>query len=194
MEIFLIRHTSVNVDPHLCYGHLDVPVAESFEEEAKKVKMILNPTLSMKFISSPSTRCTKLAEYLSHGKYKVDERFRELYFGDWEGKSWNLIEKLLEFGNWAEDFVHRTPPNGESYQSLQNRADRAFKEWINSSTSSQIVIITHGGIIRAILATLQKIPLESSFSMQIDFHSITKLQLNNTDNSHNWIIEYINRT
>lgn len=193
MEIYLIRHTSVNVDPHLCYGHLDVPVADSFEDEAAKIKKILNPDEDMKFLSSPSTRCTQLADYLSHGKFDIDERFRELYFGEWEGKSWNQIDKLPEFKYWADNFVHRTPPNGESYKSLQDRAKCAFFEWIDSSINSRIGIITHGGIIRAILATLQKLPLESSFSMQIDFHSISKLFLNASKNPSDYKIDYINK-
>ena len=34
MEVILIRHTSVDVPVGICYGQTDVPLKESFEEEA----------------------------------------------------------------------------------------------------------------------------------------------------------------
>ena len=34
MEIVLIRHTSVDVPPGVCYGQTDVPLKPSFEQEA----------------------------------------------------------------------------------------------------------------------------------------------------------------
>lgn len=37
MEIHLIRHPRVAVDPGLCYGHSDVPLAEAAEEAAERL-------------------------------------------------------------------------------------------------------------------------------------------------------------
>ena len=34
MEVILIRHTSVDVPKGVCYGQTDVPLRDSFEEEA----------------------------------------------------------------------------------------------------------------------------------------------------------------
>ena len=36
MEVILIRHTSVDVPKGVCYGQTDVPLRDSFEEEASK--------------------------------------------------------------------------------------------------------------------------------------------------------------
>lgn len=38
MEIVLIRHTSVDVPPGVCYGQTDVPLKPSFEQEAAVTK------------------------------------------------------------------------------------------------------------------------------------------------------------
>mgnify|MGYP001230791718 CR=1 FL=1 len=38
MEVFLIRHTKTAVIPGTCYGNSDVDVADSFPEEAEKVR------------------------------------------------------------------------------------------------------------------------------------------------------------
>ena len=37
MNVYLIRHTSVAVPQGTCYGQSDVPVKDSFEEEATAV-------------------------------------------------------------------------------------------------------------------------------------------------------------
>lgn len=34
MEVILIRHTSVDVPPGVCYGQTDVPLKPTFEQEA----------------------------------------------------------------------------------------------------------------------------------------------------------------
>ena len=34
MEVILIRHTSVDVPPGMCYGQTDVPLKPTFEAEA----------------------------------------------------------------------------------------------------------------------------------------------------------------
>ena len=34
MEVTFIRHTSVDVPPGVCYGQSDVPLRDSFEQEA----------------------------------------------------------------------------------------------------------------------------------------------------------------
>lgn len=34
MEVILIRHTSVDVPPGVCYGQTDVPLKPTFEAEA----------------------------------------------------------------------------------------------------------------------------------------------------------------
>ena len=38
MEIYLIRHTSVDVPAGYAYGQTDVPLKPTFEEEAEEVK------------------------------------------------------------------------------------------------------------------------------------------------------------
>ena len=38
MEIYLIRHTSVDVPASYAYGQTDVPLKPTFEEEAEEVK------------------------------------------------------------------------------------------------------------------------------------------------------------
>lgn len=43
MEVILIRHTSVDVPPGTCYGQSDVPLRDTFEQEAEAASQHLAP-------------------------------------------------------------------------------------------------------------------------------------------------------
>lgn len=60
MEIVLIRHTSVDVPPGVCYGQTDVPLKPSFEQEAAVTKENLKVYLPFEHVyTSPAhTLCT----------------------------------------------------------------------------------------------------------------------------------------
>ena len=59
MEIYLVRHTSVNVPAGYAYGQTDVPLHPTFEKEAEAVKKTLSGHTFDKVWSSPLTRCTR---------------------------------------------------------------------------------------------------------------------------------------
>ena len=64
MNVILIRHTRIAVPAGLCYGHTDVPLAESFLMDAAAVLAHL-PWQPELVLTSPATRCRKLAEYIA---------------------------------------------------------------------------------------------------------------------------------
>ena len=46
MNIYIVRHTSVDVKPGTCYGQTDVALRPSFTDEAEKVKENLGKIMS----------------------------------------------------------------------------------------------------------------------------------------------------
>ena len=62
MEVVLIRHTSVAVPKGTCYGQTDVPVADTFEQEAAATRAVLGRYGQFDAVfSSPLTRARLLA-------------------------------------------------------------------------------------------------------------------------------------
>lgn len=58
MEVILIRHTSVDVPPGMCYGQTDVPLKPTFETEAAVTAENLKAYLPFDHVyTSPLTRC-----------------------------------------------------------------------------------------------------------------------------------------
>ncbi len=162
MEIYLIRHTKVNVEPGICYGQKDVDLAESYPEELETVKEKLKDIDFDLIISSPLSRAKKLATDIFGDQVDVDQRLMELNFGDWEGKVWDEIKDPL-FPVWMEDFVNKKCSNGESFVMLRDRVLEFWNE-VKSKDCKKIAVFTHGGVIRTILAMEKNIKLEDSFN------------------------------
>lgn len=174
MEIYLIRHTKVNIEPGICYGQKDVDLALTYSEELKAVKEKLKDIDFDLIISSPLTRAKKLANDIFGDQVLDDKRLMELNFGDWEGKVWDEIKDPL-FQVWMEDFVNKKCSNGESFVMLRDRVLEFWNE-IKSKDCKKIAIFTHGGVIRTIKAIEQNVKLEDSFNEPTtDFGEITIL-------------------
>ena len=191
MDLYFIRHTSVNVKEGTCYGHSDVAVSQSFEREVEILKKKIPISPQMIFYSSPLKRCVLLTGKLSIADPIIDTRLIEINFGDWELKDWSLINKK-EREKWLNDFVNFPCPNGESYLDLYKRATDFFKDLIKKNYEN-VAIITHGGFIRSILSYILEIPLNKSFSIQINYGSVSKIALNQDNNNPYITIEYINK-
>lgn len=175
IEIYLIRHPKVKINPSICYGKSDVDIIDSYKEDVSKILKEINITPETKIYSSPSIRCSKVAKELSKNNFLTDKRLMEMNFGEWELKPWDEIDRK-KFDFWATNFVNTSPPGGESFLELKTRAIESFLEIINKK-SRKILIITHSGIIRAILSEILSFPLERAFILNIDFSSITKITI-----------------
>ena len=177
MDIYLIRHTKTDTLKGLCYGQSDVALAYSFLEEAHQLQQKLPCLKSGSLVfSSPLTRCVKLAERLCDNVI-IDARLLELDFGDWEGRRFDDIDVAV-LQRWTDNFVHVAPPNGESFMDLCLRAGSFWQDVVDGMypASDRILIITHAGVIRALLAHILKLPPANAFQFRVDVGSVHKFQ------------------
>ncbi len=172
MEIFLVRHTTPNIEKGICYGHANIGVTASFDKERKHILAALENISNAKIYSSPLQRCKALAASFGEKVY-YDDRLKELNFGDWELQAWDKISKS-EIDPWMHDFVHVKTTNGESYKDLEKRALTFFREVVLSEAGNKI-IVTHAGVIRAIVASLEGIDLKDSFSILLDYGQVISI-------------------
>jgi alpha-ribazole phosphatase len=187
VDVYLIRHTRVAVETGLCYGQTDVPLAASFETECAEVRTKLPQLHNMMIYSSPLQRCRMLAEHLASRPIREDARLMEMHFGFWEQQRWDDIEDA-QLKEWMADFVHRPCSGGESFQDLFERVV-AFWHDFESQNGTDALIVTHGGVIRALLAYLLAIPLENVMRFVIDFGSVTKICVS----EYGPVIKFVNR-
>ncbi|MDH5680511.1 MAG: alpha-ribazole phosphatase [Spirochaetota bacterium] len=187
MDIYLIRHGAIKVEAGVCYGRLDLSLTDAFREEAESLKAFLPDNPDRIVYSSPLSRCMILANLLSNGPVKEDDRLLEYPFGHWEGLKWDDIDKT-EFDSWHESYIDRPGPGGESYRDLYQRA-AAFMAEISSQSADTVLVLTHTGVIRAILCEILSIPLDKSFRIRVDYASATKITWTQSPPQ----VEYINR-
>ena len=152
----------------MIYGRTDVGLANTFLEE-KDTALSKLPSEIDAVYSSPSTRCTQLASYISKD-HLTDARLYEVNFGQWEGKTWDSVDKET-LDPWMQDFVNVCPPAGESMIQMQDRVMHFWKELLQCSYA-KAALVTHGGVIRIILATIQGIPLKESFDIKVKFSDV----------------------
>lgn len=175
MDIYLIRHTTPDVEYGTCYGFADLDLAHTFPAEAARVKELL-PNKTFSVYASPLQRCSKLATYLFGEGFRKDDRLREVNFGDWEMRTWTDIA-ITTPKTWMEDYRYDPMPNGESYAQLYERSVKAFEE-ILQNMQQDTAIVTHGGVIRSILAYATKTPLGESHDLRVEYGRVAHLHLN----------------
>lgn len=182
MNIYLIRHTLPKVAPGVCYGHADVDVAGSFEQELKKLQSKLPQVVQPVLVSSPLRRCLKLAEEVAKHfvapAVQIDKRLMELNFGDWELKNWADIPQGI-VTEWSDEHIRQAPPNGESYVQLHARAKHFFEELSARKDIEHVLVFTHAGVIRALVSELAGMPLREASSIAVDYGSVTHISVEN---------------
>ena len=179
MKLFLIRHTSLQVPSGICYGQSNIDVASSFMNEALVTQQKLIGSPFDAIYASPLQRCLKLANSLNLGEPMTDNRLMELNFGDWEMSAWDDIPRDF-FDVWAHNYADLAPPNGETFSQLQQRGIHFLEEVLTQYPTGNIAVITHGGMIRALLAHVLNMPLKGLFRFTIDYGSITQLEFGDT--------------
>ncbi|MBW1298094.1 alpha-ribazole phosphatase [Aquimarina litoralis] len=172
MEIYLVRHTTPDIQKGVCYGQSDLDVANTFETEVAEIHTQVPVKEITKVYSSPLKRCKLLAETFKL-PIAFDTRLIELDFGDWELQKWDEISKET-LDPWMEDFVNVQVPNGESYIKLQERI-LDFYNGLQPNSDDKIIIVSHAGPIRALVSYLQNIALKDSFGFKLDYGEVVKI-------------------
>ena len=178
MKLTLIRHTTLQIAPGICYGQSDIDVAASFATEVINTQAKIANMAFDSIYCSPLQRCVKLAQALNLGNIVQDNRLKELHFGDWEMQAWDAMPRDI-FDAWAQNYAELAPPNGETFSQLQQRGLAFLADILDAETDvkaeANICLVTHGGMIRAMLAHALNMPLKGLFRFDIDYGSVTQI-------------------
>ncbi|HIP22951.1 MAG TPA: histidine phosphatase family protein, partial [Rhodobacteraceae bacterium] len=147
-----------------------------------------------KFLSSDLTRARETARAIHNGQQWLPEmpEFREMNFGDWEGKGFDAVEKsdpALWRAFW-ESPGSVAPPNGESWHQLSMRINAALSKLHQSGPQGNIVITAHFAVILAALQQATSMPAAAVFSFKINNFAVTKLDY--LHESNNWRVMGVN--
>lgn len=171
----MIRHTSVDVEPGICYGQSDVPLKPSFPDEAAEVRKNLSGCSFDAVYTSPLTRCVRLAEFCGYPDAVRDDRLKELNFGDWEMQRFDEIsDPRLQL--WYDDYYNVRPTGGESFHDQRLRLENFLSE-LKSKGLNSVAIFAHGGILLQAMLITNRITLSEAFSHQPPYGGIIEIDL-----------------
>jgi alpha-ribazole phosphatase len=165
--LVLVRHAEPVDDARgRCYGTLDLELSPTGHAQARALAARLDVPDAI--VVSPRVRAVQTAQPLAqlHGlEIALDDRLRELDFGDFEGRRYEEIEQDEPelFRAWMTSPTTVRFPNGESYADLRARATAALDEI--RTHHRHALVVTHGGVIRAGLAAWLELPDHAIFRL-----------------------------
>ncbi|MEK2602580.1 alpha-ribazole phosphatase [Burkholderia arboris] len=170
MDIVLIRHPAVGVEPGICYGRSDVPLAAPADAGAQAVRAHLadlGAPLPDRMWTSPLMRCASVAERLARAfdvPLRRDASWQEMDFGTWEMQRWDDIDRAA-LDAWAADLMHACAHGGESVARFVGRIARQADAM--TTFDGPQWVITHAGVIRAFASHVLRVPLDTLLSRPV---------------------------
>ena len=170
-RLLLIRHGRPVDDARgRCYGRLDVGLSPEGSAQAAE----LGRTLAVAtVVTSPARRALETAAAL--GTPQVDERLRELDFGELEGRTYEEIERERPdlFARWMRTPTEVRFPGGEGFDDLCDRAVAAAAELRARHDGGTVAVVTHGGVVRALLADALGLPSTAIFRLDVGYARVS---------------------
>ena len=129
-------------------GHADPPLSELGRRQAYVAAASIGAVDGI--ISSDLQRAVEtaaiIAQQIGVGPVMVDQRLRERDAGEWTGLGRAEIDK--GWPGWVAD--ERRPNGFEDAESVLTRVVEAFTAIREASPGGSLLVVTHGGVIRAL--------------------------------------------
>jgi broad specificity phosphatase PhoE len=94
---------------------------------------------------------------------QTSSAWREIDMGQWDGRS---LADLYQHDPQSVKLLFEQPesfayPNGESFVAFNDRIQQAITELVAAQTNTEIALVTHAGVARAIIGTALEMPMRT---------------------------------
>lgn len=178
LRLDLLRH-GITTAGKCFLGSTD---AQLTEEGLKQMKLA---SLSHDYacvISSPLLRCREFAELYAEAyaiPFEVIEAFREIDFGDWEGKTseelWQQQQQAIS-AFWQDPFMN-TPPGAEPMQAFIARIKLKLDDIYNKFKGQPVLYVGHAGVCKVIICEALKLPMNDLHRLTIDHGGVSRVNV-----------------
>ncbi len=153
MKLYMIRHgkTEAN-EKHLYCGSTDLPLSEAGIADLKQLRYFVPK--NCRYITSGMQRTEQTLKYLfGDVPHTQDFRFKEVDFGIFEMHSYEELKDNADYQRWISgDNEANIPPSGESGKQMLARVIEGLEDLF--AQNQDTVLITHGGVIAAVMEYL----------------------------------------
>ena len=184
-RVLLLRHGETLLNSESRYsGQRDSPLTPRGQAQQGRLRARLAADRIGRVVSSDIARCAALAAAIAadHGlTAEADPAFREAGFGDWEGLTYAeaMGRDRAAMVAFNRDTVRVAPPGGETLLALEARARPAFDALVKAHKDREgsLLLVSHGGTLRALLCSLLQIPLDRHWTLNVDSASLSILDV-----------------
>lgn len=177
LRLDLLRHGETELGGGL-RGSLDDALTEKGWAQMRAAVLAGGPW--DRLISSPLQRCARFAAELGEQlnlPVQLETDLQELHFGVWEGQSAAALmetdaEALGLF--WADPYSF-TPPQGEPVSDFAARVLGAVARLHQANAGERVLLISHGGVMRLLLAQARGLPREQLLNVEVAHASLFSL-------------------
>jgi len=194
--VYLVRHGECGFSGRYLGRRSDPPLDDRGQEQVRALASWAEglpvPERPEILVTSPLLRARQtilpLAAVLGLPA-REEPLFREMDFGLWDGLSWEEIRERWprEARLWGENPQKWAPPEGQTGEDFSRETDRGWD--LLTGASRNCLLVTHGGVIRRILARLLELPPGGEWRLRADRGSVTVLSCS----GGYWVLEALNR-
>jgi len=183
-QLLLIRHGETIWNRERRFqGVMDIPLSEKGREEARQLAAFLGDKHLDAIYSSHLSRALDTAKAVAayHDlEVQAVEDLSEINVGEWAGLGWEEIwERWPELGRqwYANPPESPPPPGGEYYPDFQKRCMAALEKIAAAhSDTDQVAVVSHGGVIRALMNQLLGLSWKTRGIFYVQNCSITRMR------------------
>ncbi len=180
--IFLVRHAAHDrVDRVLCGRMPGVGLGDTGRWQAEALAEWFAgkaPAAVDAVWTSPLDRARETAQPIADrlGLLALDsDALREIDFGDWTGRAFDELRDDPRWRRWNEARTGERPPGGETMAEAQSRAMAEVERAREEHPGRGVVLVSHGDVIKAILAGVLGLPLDAHARFEVSPASISVL-------------------
>ncbi len=188
-KIMLIRHPEIqDADKLKYFGNTDIPLSKTGYTQAHDLCKFLSRRQIENIYCSHLQR-TKYPAGLLSNKFdlpvNITPQLGEVNFGRWEGKSFAemMSDNKQLFSDWWDMKPDFRFPDGERLADFYNRITAKYKRIVDSTPDTDngefTVIITHGGVIKLLLAELLQLSWDRINFIKLDFGALNIIEYQN---------------
>jgi probable phosphoglycerate mutase len=191
MRLVLIRHAHSEANAAgVLSGRLpNVHLSEKGIKQSEDLALRLGnfPVASLRI--SPMERCFEtIAPWINsfvlpnNPKFEptIDQELTEVDYGTWSGKKLVALSKNKLWKVVQESPSRMYFPAGEGIAQMQSRAMKSVHDTVSTKTKGSAVIVSHGDVIKAIVASALGVHLDEFQRIVIDPASISILDYSTT--------------
>lgn len=180
LRLLLVRHgeTDWNAGRRI-QGQLNVPLNAQGHRQAKQLACYLKGEPIAAIYASDLLRAWETARYVAQATsvpVTREPRLREIHFGEWQGLTFEEAQRRdpEAAARWLADPVRCRPPGGETFAELAARVADCLEE-ICDRPDGTVLVVSHGGTIRAALCTSLEYPLRQNWRFEVYNTSVSEL-------------------